>query len=634
MKIHLYEINKSGDSKRFPPLEVGRLCQGVLTVDAEKYYEVDVELDEGERISDAWLQVGYDSDCKVRLNKKENRFYERAKDWRTNDWVDYWSFQLFKETIGKSKLVLFDLTDRGSVKEYILAEVKVINKAKNGLYNQMVERLISFEMPDYVMSHFYWQMERHKFSLNWVDGSVREYDVEMFLNEIEKLWKKIKDFLQRINVTPYEQIEKRRGYCHISKIRRLHPITRRLLEKRLLAGASCECKIYSLKKHVSYDCTAHRVFKTVLIEQVIRLSTIQNKIKYSLCVIDKDLVDARSKKKMSWIDELERKKKNIEETLRRTQRLALELSRSLKMLIFKDSQRRVTIFEVSQDIFMINQNYYTLYQLLRDFSYRSYGWRMDVDLPWRCRPKWDVSIDCSVGQNKGELKYSIVYENWCISMFCYTLEKLGYRLVCRNSNVLTGRYYYEFVNNQDIVLRLWHGVVADLDGEYGFYNDGRVTPDFIFSVSQKGLDSCAWFVADMKSGACLKKHMIDVYDKYKSITYKKNEKDKKIEPFAIIIVLSGEREAKDGVSRVQFPRPQLEDAKDLHYMSYKDAYECYIWEDDKGIVYREEKRKKSGLIFHGAMYMNAQMPNLDDDLKKFMDGLIKTGLRKLGEGEI
>lgn len=584
-------------------LDTTKAPNKTIIVNAKNDYQAQVILEEGEEMPNCFLQVGLDPDHRAELTPDG---WFKGKDSR-----GFYGVKLFAGTIGASFLFLFkeDVLGEGGLKKIRLATVFVVNDEKKVLYDEMVRQLILGEMPQYVVTDFKWQMRCNNFRLGWDDGYATYVDDVTMLRELEALTKDIKGRLNRIALRPYEQIRSEVGYVYASRLKKLDTRGRRSFEKSLRLSNAYEHKVVARKKCVSPDTLAHDVIKTFLLEQKSRLKTIRESLQKEIDEVKATLNNDATNS--DWRRDCKVKIEELKNYQGRAKQLEDNFVQFLEMAILKTSQKRVTIFEVNPSVFMINQAYYGLCQVMLAFARKSFWWNKDRALSWKKRPR--LLLDEVDDKFRAQFKYSIVYENWCIAHFCWALEQLGYEMEKVGSNVRNNCYSYAFVKG-DVVLRLLHGVVAIRRGGE-FYSRRLRTPDFAIVISRKDSNNFAWMLGDAKSGGELNERMCKVYTHYEVVT--RCEK----KPFAILVVLSGESE-KDDRNGVIFPRPYLADDDDKK--SWEADYSGYKWACEDGITGDFD-------IANGAMYMNGYSFSLRENVKELMSGLIKTGLRKIDE---
>lgn len=610
MKIELFCANSYSLVAK---LDTAKIYPEWLRVDAGAEYSAKACLENGEITEwerlDCVLQVGHDSDVVAVLydNKDFVTFYT-DKENRTHHRV---RFKLFSQTLGASRL-FFSCENNGRYEEYCLANVWVDNGEKKDLYDKMVEQLVSCEMPQYVVTHFKWQMQYHKFRLGWKEGYATYIDDDMMLEELEVLTKDIRKCLKVITLRPYEQIRNEEGHSYVSKLKKLDTRGRRAIEKNQLLKWSCECKVLAQKKVVSFDCIAHDVFKTFLLEYLARIVIIcenfQKKINERLEKLNKE-----ARKKTSWKVTLKKEVSEFENRLQRAVRLKDVFNKCLKLPILMKSWKRVTIFEVSSSAFMINFGYYNLYKVMLDFSRKSFWWDKDRDLPWKRYPK--LELDEINGVPRLQFKYSITYENWVIAQFCLALDRLGYGIT-KKVNERDNQCRYKFTK-RGVVVEVVHGVVAHKSGRFFSYQ--TYTPDFAIIISRENSSEIAWALADAKSSGRLGGKETGIYTKYGGVECKV-EGNKKVKPFACVIVLSGEMETD--YNGVIFPCPYV---NKMEKESWAEHDKGYTWERDVGIKWHGE----DATFARGVIYMNVGSPNVEENVSMFMDGLIQTALRIL-----
>ena len=620
MKIKLYCLVPQRGRVKVAELDTAKKYLGLLHVDATAEYSAKACLEETEiaeqKMLDCVLHVGHDPDVVAELYDDNFITFKKDKD---GDVRLSTKLKLFSQTLGVSRL-FFSCENNGHRQEYCLANLWVYNDEKKEFYDKMVEQLVSCEMPQYVVTHFKWQMSCHKFRLGWDDGYATYVDDVTMLRELGALIKDVKGRLNLITLRPYEQIRSEVGYIYASRLKKLDTRGRRSFEKSLRLSNVYEHKIVARKKCVSSDTLAHDVIKTFLLEQKSRLKTIRENLQKEIDEVTVTLNNYATKK--DWRRDCKVKIEELKKYQGRAKQLEGNFVQFLEMAILKTSQKRVTIFEVNPSLFMINQAYYGLYQVMLAFARKSFWWDKDRDLPWKRRPK--LELDNTNGISQLQFKYSTVYENWCIAHLCLTLGMLGYMLKVNEFDKLKESYSYIFTNGE-VEITLWHGIVARPEGDLFRYGNGRrkrvqKTPDFAISISKKEIGSDVWIVGDAKSSEKWNKNTREPYGKYRDI--KKKGKDGQWKrPFAIVVLWFGEKEAS-----IQFPQPEPGVEAD------------YKWDKDNGIILTNKDASNYVDRFDGAMSMNVNSENLMASLKELMEGLIKTGLRKLderdGEGEM
>ena len=601
MKIKLFQGRKN---KPFVVLDTAKVYSKRLYVDAGMVCRATAILEDAE--NEAWetcdyfLQVGCDPDDVVRLEDElEN---ELEADRRFKNKANNARFKLFEGMIGCSTLYLFKENISGGLEKFLLAtDVVVENEEKEASYTKMVDQLLENKMPQYVVTVFKWQMAYHKFDLEWEDGSATYIDVPMMINALEILVKNLTSRLSLIRSRPYEQIRAEIGFDYPCKLKKIDTISRRSVVKT----QGLKRKVLTRKKVVSFDSIVHDVIKTFLLELEIRSRTIHENLQKEINEVTVTLNDfAKGCWKLKCKHEIE----NFEHYQKRSKRLERIFNQLQDMTFLKSSCKRMTIFDVDGSLFMINYAYYDLYKIMRTFADRYFSWHKDRDLPWKKRPNLSRLYGKS---QRGQFKYSIVYENWCIAQLCQTLEALGYTLAYHKFDQLKESYCYTF-SNEGVEIALWHGIVARPKEDLFRYENGDTeqrTPDFALSISRKEIQRDVWIVGDVKSSEIWNQNTRKPYEKYGNII-KKGKDEQWNSPFAILVLWFGEKE-----SRIQFPRPELS-------ANYK-------WDKDNGIILTTKEVLDYVNRFDGAMSMNVASDNLRTSLKELMEGLIKTGLRKL-----
>ena len=646
MKLILEISESKGDWR--PPITLDPLNATLLpsfTTGASALVRASIQLDAGDKHCEYFLQVGEQPDVRASVDTHNLVNGGSFKCWDNELQQEVNEFKLFRGPFGASMLYLVEYGNPSRFDK--AAEVTVLldkDDVRGDYYDRMVADLLDDNLPHYVLDDFKWQMARNLFSITWNDGYTSTEDPELMLTAIRDVVKHLERPLEYINQCAQTTFVRDRRRVFLSRASHLDKRMKRevgsLMRRR---GADDIYHIAEEKvgepRHVASCCTnAHSVIWTFLGKFLLRrLSLIRNRLEErqrdaGTVIAGKQAVirnnsDQRAVKTAKNIavdrsSEFESLRKKIE--LQKT--IARKVRGLMSFPVFNNCRNGLTVFDVEAEEFSDNAAYRRIYDLMLDFCRSRFWWIEDgSNCFWRM-PKLVLSED---GKSRLQLKYSIVYENWCYSRMILAMKALGYDFVGgnalkRNDNTLA------IFRRGTVEVQIFHGITA-LKKKKGSkdvfvsYKTGKLTPDFAIVVKNLNGD-VAWVVADAKSDARLSKHIVEKRQKYAEhiLLFGKHK------PFASIIFRSGE--ADGDFALLEFPPPPLSpNYKQLQGITIEEtdddnSNEDYHWIIGKGIV----EGPNDSTPYHGHVRVNvASIAKNPDIFEQFMEGIVSTAIRTM-----
>lgn len=584
---------------------------------------------------DASLQFG-SSSCKFKLHKYDSDLKQE---------VELESYKLFQGTMGTSYLYLVPYGDERCLLK--LAEVAVLldeTDLRGGFYDKMVKELLDRRLPHFVLDDFKWQMTRNQFSIGWNDGYASMESPDIMLRALGRVVSKMRCHLAYINEAPnvnFERVDRKRRICHLSrvdeKVLRGVGLVMNQLGSDSLDEVS-DVRVWENSSRPGYHTRAHSVISTFLKEFVgRRLVVIEENLAQRLVRQNERVGQFGASRILRSIGRnMYAEERAVQDSLLRKLSLVRRLSAIVKGLrsysFLSASCEELTVFDVEVNEFGANDAYRQLYCIILEFSRARFWWIGDKeDGRWRI-PKVELSEN---GESRLQLKYSIVYEHWCFARLVSAMGGLGYK--CKENQLLMGDDSCSVVfSNGVLEVKIIHGVTAwarkwlsqkKISSEFVYTGERakKKTPDFAVLI-RRVADGCSvWVVADAKSDATLKRHIVE-----RRIEYAADIEWTKKRPIASVIFLSGEAAGK--TSGIDFPPPPLrdrrivdEDGEDLFDDHSKDDYR---WMPEGGIV-----EGGDGVCpYHGHVRANVVSDKLDGSVfRDFVYGVSQTALRLMGK---
>lgn len=614
-----------------------------ITVNVSAKVTAELFPDEADESGLYMLQVGHQPDIRVDANllfgRPSCKFRWHKYDLDLKQDVALESYNLFRGTMGTSCLYLVQYEHGDGRGLCALAEVTVLldkTDFRGEFYDKMVKELLDRRLPHFVLDDFRWQMSRNQFSIGWDDGYASTESPDLMLLALGRVVSRMRSHLAYINESPnmsFVKVERRR---HIGQLSRFDERTLRGVGAAMIrmgAGAiddvsdemACE-----RARHATCNTRAHAVISTFLKRFIgVRLSAIEenllernNNQLAKLAAFGEPSLRRTAGRNM-YADE-----RAVLDSLSRKLSLVRRLTTIVKGLsaydFLSDSCGELTVFDVPTEEFSSNVAYRQLYRIILEFSRARFWWIGDKETGvWKI-PKVELGEN---GESRLQLKYSIVYENWCFARLVAAMIDLGYK--CKDNKLLIGDDSCAVVFSDGVLdIKIIHGVTAWAKRRGNksdfIYTGGRAkkkTPDFALLITKVDDGKSVWVVADAKSDGRLRRHIVERRIEY-ATTIEWNGNC----PFASVIFLSGEAEGLN--AEVEFPPPPLCDQRTVD-VNVEDAFDDhsgddYRWTHEYGIVDGDD-----GICpYHGQIRANVSSDVINDSVfLEFILGLRRTALR-------
>lgn len=548
-------------------------------------------------------------------------------------------FKLFQGTVGGTGLFVFNRYD-SHVPEWKLTNIEVCDEVKGKLYDGMVGDILQMSLPHYVIDEFRWQMVRNKFSLRWRYGYTSYESEDVMLRILGRLIRReLEPNLREIARALQCKFIKRERLMPLSRVHRVNGVIRRNVV-RLMSRRSIESiddiesgKVLALASEATTDIPAHEVIRTFLEQFVLyRLDIIEKSITSRLQKTKKDMQSYRNDATPYKINKWAEAKAEFESCGRKL-RLVDELrSRVIPFLtstFLSAAKHDCDVFNVDAGEFEATINYRRLYVAMLEYSRTCFWWTSD-DSNKRTRIP-QVQLSCQ-GETRLQTKYSIVYENWCYARMLSAMNNLGFVLQeNRNGEQANGEGAVCIYKKNGTTVKVMHGIVALTKEDCEFYltDQGRhqLTPDFAIVISAQGVNNDCWIVADAKSYGRLDGETVDKRNGYAS----KILRHGKI-PMASVLFRSGDSDNDLPFAEIEMPPPPVEewaetDEHNPEEVKNDHSSDDYRWRSGYGVV----PGSKPATTYHGHVRANISTLGTSGRIfEEFMDGMIKTALRRIG----
>ena len=554
--------------------------------------------------------------------------------------------QLPQGVMGTSLLYLIRLEDAAPL--VAIAEISVEpdgSDSRPRFYDEMVKDLLDANLPHFVIDDFKWQMRRNKFALGWQDGYASSEDANLMLLHISRAIRDMRPLILQIDSLPQMSFRETAARRRISNISGCGERTLRDISAAMVRlGAQklediSEEKVWVPRRIASYGTPAHDVIFTFLEELVRdRLRTIEDDL-----ISGRDELERKQEKEklrtdiygQAKDDRLTDIKANLDSVKRKLGLLRRLLGMTTSLMrcgIFKEAARRLSVFNVTPQDFSGNAAYEKLYRIMLEFSRVRFWWVRDRPHGlWRV-PKVELSKD---GESRLQLKYSIVYENWCYAKMVASMLEIGYEWFDGKTLRENGGWRAVF-RRGDLFVTLLHGVTAQENGgeetEFAYVGGNRrfLTPDYAIVVESAKKGQSVWIVLDAKSDNTivdsdgrLKTFLVKHRNKYAYYIRRNGNK-----PIASILMISGEKE-KDfrSIGGVSFPPPKIKLSDRDQENDFNDHTDgTYKWRGVFGVVSTGGDRPP----YHGHVYVNVESLKRNAGLfREFMEGIIATAVREM-----
>lgn len=654
MKIRL-KIFKKGNSPepREEDLQVGAGVLYNLTVCNSDIVKASLIGMDGDEAGDYVLQCGKNPD--KRMFAEFQGGASSCPFWDGDGSRPSWKSPLFQGIMGNTYLYLSSSKD-GEYFDSPLAEVVVEDDSgKKELYDEMVRELLGLQLPHFVLDDFKGQMKFNKFSMDWEDGYMSRDDPDVMLSALERVVEDMRRPLAYINKAPhmdFASTERRRRVGQISRIdgRMIRGIEKAMcrLEVGTIGKLSDEYVVEPSRKK-TYHTRVHAVIFTFLRELVFaRLNLIKDdlserirKKKKDRELVGKSVGDLIKKLKNGNANENVQKELGTKrrqyaeveaelETLRQKARLAEDLVHIVRGMLsycfLSPPHEDLSVFDVPSSAFSGNEAYRSLYSVMLNFSRSSFWWVKDR----QCSPKRLPKIVLSeTGESRLQIKYSIVYENWCYARLLAAMASItGYQRNKDEEKKEKDSLSVVF-ENRFFRFKLVHGVTAQREKQTKFRefvcSEGTKSPDFAILITNKEKGYSQWVVADAKSDDGLREHIGSKREAYaNSLEWKPPDRPtESLVPLASIIFLSGK--ASD-VAAIEVPPPAWKKSGD-EQKKFEDRKKEYQWDAGGGFVETIDRP-----LFHGKRvpfqgHVNANVSSVKktkDVFREFLLGLERT----------
>ena len=638
MRLKL-EIRESKREPWRPPIELdGRNPRKCITTSAKALVRATILLEAQDNRCEFYLQLGRNPDVRAYVDTHGVSSNGQFSVVDPETQLPSHEFHLFRGGMGTSFLYLIEGTQ--SIQFRRLAEVVVVlaeDDIRGGYYDKMVSALLDQHLPHYVLDDFKWQMARNLFSIKWNDGYTSTENPDVMLTAISKVVQKMERPVDDICQRPQMMFVHDRRRVFISKISHIDARMIRDVKSTLLRRSAnnifqiAEESIFERRNTATNGTKAHSVVFTFLSEFLLcRLKTIEKSLLERKQETEKELnslsAQGRPNGRLTIAKQMVVDQSGVLDGLKKKlDKLGIivrKVKRMMSVPVFANCKPGLTVFDVDPEDFSSSPAYRELYHLMLEYCRSRFWWVGDDSNSFWRMPSIVLSDD---GESRLQLKYSIVYENWCFSRLVLALQSLGYECMdhspkCGDTTCIT------FQNNENEV-KLIHGVIAlkrkkGSGTEFECKNASRKTPDFAIVVKDLRNGKSEWIVADAKSDEKLKKHMVQKRQEYAELQRARQE------PLASILFRSGEADAD--FAELEFPPPPLVNVQSDHETNKEpddNSDDDYKWTPKIGIV--------EGAIeppYHGHVRVNidsfSKRPTI---FEEFMEGMIATAIRRMSE---
>ena len=635
MKVYL---NIKGHDE-LPPFSPGGSSLPSFTTNASAVVSASIVLEDGDVPGLYMLQVGNNPDIRIHVNinkiGQEAKFVWEHYDDKLRCNIKEEKFKLFRDTMGTSYLYLIEYDNEQRFIQ--MAEVTVLLDkldVRGGYYDRMVKDLFCQGLPHFVLNDFKWQMARNKFSIGWNDGYTSVENPDVMLLALLRIVRKMRPLLAQINESA------QMSFCRVPRRRHISQISH--YDKRTLRGIASAMRHHAADwvikvseesvqepcRQATFNTPAHSVLFTFLSTFILdRINVIEDNLSLRIEQLAHELPTDGSFSSKNIVTDKRAVFQSLDRKLKVSKRLKNVVLGLMSYQMFSSGHEVLSVYDVDASEFSSNDAYLKLYFLLLDYSRVRFWWIGDKKNGiWRI-PKIQLSDS---GESRLQLKYSIVYENWCYARMIRALvDDLHY-------DCIMGRTFEDcdealvVFRKDNIQVKLMHGITAkkprkDRSSEFVYTGEdsNKKTPDFAIVICNRENNKDKWVVLDAKSDARLRSHMVKARSKY-AIIERHGEK-----PFASILFRSGESDGE--CAGIEFPSPPIfenratviqKDEEKLDDHSKDD----YKWVAGRGIVEGEKNLPP----YHGNLRVNvASLTNNETVFSEFMDGLITTALRLL-----
>ena len=550
-------------------------------------------------------------------------------------------FKLFQGTFGGTGLFVLNRYD-SHVPEWKLANIEVCDEVKGKLYDGMVGDIMQMSLPQYVIDDFKWQMVRNKFSLKWRYGYTSYESVDVMLRILSRLIRQeLEPNLCEIARAVQCEFVKRKRLMSLSRVHRVNGAVRRnvvrlMCHRSIESIDDIECgKVMAFTSEATTDIPAHAVIRTFLEQFVLRrLDIIEKDIKDRLQQAEKGMRSHRKGANSYKINKWAESKAEFESCGRKL-RLVRELRSRIIPFVTSSflsvAKHDCNVFDVDAGEFEATINYRRLYVAMLEYSRTCFSWTSeDSDERFRIL-QVDVS---SRGETRLQKKYSIVYENWCYARMLTAMKDLGFSLQDHRYH----RYQADGAGTvctyekDGVSVKVMHSIVVVPQEDCEFYltDQGlyQLTPDFSIVISVQGVTEDCWIVADAKSDDCLRSHMVEKRNDYASKILRYGKR-----PMASVLFRSGDSNKESPFAGIELPPPPVDEWKkkgedNLEEVKNDHSSDDYRWGPGYGVV----PGSNPAVTYHGHVRANisSTVGKYGRIFEEFMDGMIKTALRRIG----
>ena len=595
----------------------------IVNVSSSDNVEAWLSLANEEKGGEYFLKMGDDPDIHAQTviaSGGEGKFH--WYDRENNRYEEL--FSLFRGGLGTYDFLLVN-TESGDGE--VLAKVSVEDKNKERFYNEMEADLFNKTLPHFIVDDYRGQMEKDRFSLEFNEGFVSYEDKDVMLEVLQKIIESIAPLLKCIAQSPvmcYETFSCRRPLSMMSRLDRL---TRQAIMRSPISFSEMcarNDRVFTSRKRVTTRMPVHAAIRTFLVRDVLlRLVSIRHEFERVRAEEAEELkrrqAEIRQQKDEQTINSLKRIicDKNglllrIDEKIKQVDTNKLKVLRLLRLPIFLGLRNEFSIYDLCPVDFMATEAYRKLYNKMVTFLQTRFWWVHDEAHSGRGKMP-QLKLDPDTGETRLQKKYSIVYEMWCYSRLIHAMIGLDYRLE-EGQRIKAEDCSFVIFKKDHVEVEIRHGIVsrkAKRGKRAEFTSDGKLTPDFAIIVYDTQKQKSKWIVADSKSDACMRKHMVDARNQYANI-----EKDGIGKPLASVLLWSGE--SKGNSTEISFPPRRM----GLEGDHSKDDYE---WKEGYGIIQHEDLPP-----YHGDVRANVESDTGSISVfQKFMSGMIKTALREM-----
>ena len=586
------------------------------------------------------LQIGGDTDvrafAKIESGKTRGKFLYREKvngKWKEDD-----KFRLFRGTPGGTALFVLKRYD-SDAPVWTLASIEVCDEVKGKLYDGMVGDILRMGLPHYVIDEFKWQMARNRFSLKWRYGYTSYESVDAMLLVLSRLIRReLEPNLREIARAVQYKFVKQERLMSLSRVHRVNGVVRRnvsrlMRHQSIESIADIECgKVRALASEATTDIPAHAVIRTFLEQFVLhRLDIIEKDIMARLHHSTEDMKrhsNGTHQYKINKWAEAKAESESCGRKLRLVHELRSRIIPFVTASFLSVAKPGRYVFDVDANEFDATSNYRRLYVVMLEYSRTRFSWTSE-DSNERFRIlQVDVS---SRGETRLQKKYSSVYENWCYARMLTAMKDLGFSLQDHRYQA-DGAGTVCTYEKDGVSVKVMHGIVAVPQEDCEFYltDQGRyqLTPDFSIVISVQGVTEDCWIVADAKSDDCLRSHMVEKRNDYASKILRYGKR-----PMASVLFRSGDSNKESPFAGIELPPPPVDEWKkkdedNLEEVKNDHSSDDYRWGPGYGVV----PGSNPAVTYHGHVRANisSTVGKYGRIFEEFMDGMIKTALRRIG----